>query len=169
MIFIMTNPTSWTFDLDPRAKHMAFVGPSEGQGPIFATPDTADEVVATFDRSKATPEEVAALLDVSQKLLRTSMVHYEFAAVAVEKSIQALELAVRRRLGADEKETFANLVKRLSSTTSLSARDIEQVDAGRKLRNSLFAHPENAVVFPIGMAVGLMQTSHRLIAVLFPD
>ncbi len=162
-------PTTWTFELDPLAPRMSLVQTVGPEDVVLATPDTVDQVVATFDHSKATPEEVVGLLEVSRKLLRTSVVHYEFAAIAVEKSIQALELAVRNCLGANEKETFANLIKRLPSKTTLSASDVDLVDTGRKLRNSLFAHPKTAVAFPLVMAVGLMQTSHRLIALLFPE
>lgn len=162
-------PTTWTFELDPLAPRMSLVQTMGPEDVILATPDTVDQVVATFDHSEATPEEVAGLLEVSRKLLRTSVVHYEFAAIAVEKSIQALELAVRNRLGANESETFANLIKRLPSKTTLSAGDIDLVDTGRKLRNNLFAHPKTAVAFPLVMAVGLMETSHRLIAALYSD
>jgi len=136
---------------------------------LLATPDTVDQVVASFDHSQATPEEVTALLDVSHKLLRTSVVHYEFAAIGVEKAIQALELAVRTRLGAGDKETFADLIKRLPTQTALTEEDVELIDTGRKLRNNLFAHPKTAVAFPLVMAVGLMRTSHHLIARLFPE
>jgi len=163
----MTYPTQWSFDLDPVAVRMAFVSPGLGDEPVFATPDAADAVVASFDHSDATPDEVQGLLDVSRKLLRTAIIHYEFAAIAAEKSIQALELAVRTRLGADNKPLFAQLIKRLAAETDLTAEEIDRIDTGRRLRNDLFAHPSRAVAFPLGMATGLMQTSFSLISRLF--
>lgn len=74
--------------------------PAESPGDVvFATPDAVDEIVATFPAADTMPADVAALLDLAHKLLRTSVVHYEFAALAVEKSLQAVERAVRARLG----------------------------------------------------------------------
>src|SRR3546814_8631352 len=56
-----------------------------------------DEVISGFARTAATPPDVASLLSLAHKLLRTSVIHYEFAALAAEKSLQALERAVRLR------------------------------------------------------------------------
>src|SRR5689334_11579912 len=99
----MSYPTSWTFELDQRSTHMSLVSAEDLADLIFATPETVDQVVATFPRTEATPADVAGLLDLAHKLLRTSVVHYELAPVAVEKSLQALERAARIRLDIDDR------------------------------------------------------------------
>lgn len=164
----MPYPTSWTFELDQRSTHMSLVSADDFAGLVFATPDTVDEVVATFLRSEATPEDVAGLLDVAHNLLRTSLVHYEFAALAVEKSLQALERAARLRLRIDDRVPFKQLVDRLEKEVALSAEDQDLLDTGRQLRN-FFAHPATAPAMPLAVVTGMLQTSFRLIAALFPD
>ena len=89
---------------------MSLTSTAGGAGPTLATPETIDEVVASFARTGATPPDVVALLDLAHKLLRTSVVHYEFAALAVEKSLQALERALRLRLDASDRVRFKDLV-----------------------------------------------------------
>lgn len=164
----MPYPTTWNFELDDRATHMSLIAAVEPSELMFATPDRVDQVVASFDRTMATPTDVVALLDLAHKLLRTCVVHYEFAALAVEKSLQALELAIRIRLGADRKRSFGKLIDTLQKSGVVSAGDAELLHAGRQLRNS-FAHPMTAAALPLVMTTDLLRTSHRLIASLFPD
>jgi hypothetical protein len=135
---------------------------------IFATPETVDQVLAAFARTEGMPEDVASLLDLAHKLLRTSVVHYEFAALAAEKSLQALERAVRMRLGVDDRAPFKQLIDRLAKEVELSDEDRDMLDTGREIRN-FFAHPSTAPAFPLVVATGMLRTSHRLIATLFPD
>jgi hypothetical protein len=160
-------PTFWTFELDERTTHMSLVSTSESSGPIFATPDTVDEVMASFGRTSATPADVAGMLDLAHNLLRTSVVHYEFAALAVEKSFQALERSLRLRLGADDRPTFAKLIGLGIERGLLSSDEAELLDVGRRLRN-FFAHPSTAPALPLVTATGLLRTSFRLIGSLFP-
>lgn len=136
-----TYPETWTFALDQRSTHMSLTTTTETEGPVLATPDAVDAVVAGFAHTEATPPEVRSLLDVSCMLLRMCVVHYEFAAIAVEKSLQALERALRIHLAAGDKIPFAALVKRLPARGEISEADVELIDAGRELRNRLFAHP----------------------------
>lgn len=164
----MPYPTSWTFELDERSTHMSLVSAGAFAGLIFATPETVDEVIATFARTDATPHDVASLLDLAHKLLRTSVVHYEFAALAVEKSLQALERAARIRLGVDDRMHFKPLIDHLAKEVSLSEEEADILDTGRQIRN-FFAHPATAPGFPLVMATSMLRTSHRLIAALFPD
>lgn len=164
-----TYPETWTFALDQRSTHMSLTTTTETEGPVLATPDAVDAVVARFAHTEATPPEVRSLLDVSCMLLRMCVVHYEFAAIAVEKSLQALERALRIHLAAGDKIPFAALVKRLPARGEISEADVDLIDAGRELRNRLFAHPAQAIVLPLVMATGLVASSHRLIGVLFPD
>lgn len=164
----MSYPTSWTFDLDARTTHMSLVPAEESAGLVFATPDGVDEVLVGFARTAATPPDVASLLNLAHKLLRTSVIHYEFAALAAEKSLQALERAVRLRLGVEGRPNFKRLVEILGERMALSDEDKELLEAGRQLRN-FFAHPETAPALPLVAVVGMLATSYRLVAVLFPD
>jgi hypothetical protein len=161
-------PTSWTFELDQRATHMSLISADDFADLVFATPDSVDEVVSTIVRTRATPADVADILSLAHKLLRTSVVHYEFAALAVEKSLQALERALRLRLGIDRGLTFEKLIDRAADQGLLSGEDEELMDAGRQLRN-VFAHPATAPALPLVMVTSMLQTSYRLIGVLFPD
>lgn len=164
----MPYPTTWTFELDQRSTHMSLVSAEDFTGLIFATPETVDEIVATFDRTETTPEDVAGLLDLAHKLLRTSVVHYEFAALAVEKSLQALERAARIRLDIAERVPFKQLIDRLATEAGLSDEDKDLLDTGRQIRN-FFAHPRTAPAFPLVMVTSMLRTSFQMIATLFPD
>jgi hypothetical protein len=164
----VTYPTFWTFELDERTTHMSLVSTSESSGPIFATPDTVDEVIACLVRTRATPADVAGLLDLAHKLMRTSVVHYEFAGLAAEKSLQALERALRLRLSAGDKPTFKKLIDLAVAQSLLSRGDAELMNDGRGLRNFL-AHPSTAPALPLVTATGILRTSFRLIGSLFPD
>ncbi len=161
-------PTSWTFELDERTTHMSLVSAEDFAGLVFATPASVDEVISGCARTAATPPDVASLLSLAHKLLRTSVVHYEFAALAAEKSLQALERAVRLRLGVGGRPPFKRLVEILGEQVALSDEDKELLDAGRQLRN-FFAHPATAPALPLVMVIGVLATSYRLVAVLFPD
>jgi hypothetical protein len=163
------KPTRWTFDLDPRATSMSLTSTAERFEPVFATPETVELVVGTFENSANTPPEVVQLLGMSRKLLATCVIHYEFAAVAAEKSLQGLELAVRHRLGAGTGPSFASLIQRLKASGDYTDEEIDMLDTGRIVRNRVFAHPTGAVALPLVMMTDVIRTSHRLIARLFPD
>lgn len=78
-------PTTWLFELDERTTHMSPVPTSPDQPPIPATPVSIRKVLTTFASSAQTPKEVSGMLELSGFLLETSVVHYEFAALSVEK------------------------------------------------------------------------------------
>ena len=166
---IRERPTAWTFDLDERTTSMSLVSIVRNGGPIFATPDTVDELIASFEVSETTPEGVTALLDMSRKLLAASVIHHEFAAVAIEKSLQAVELAVRIRLYAGKNATFVQLINRVKVEAGFADDDVDALDTGRILRNRVFAHPTGVVAFPLVMCVDGIRTSHKLVGVLFPS
>jgi hypothetical protein len=161
-------PTNWIFALDERATHMSLISTADDASPTFATPKTVDQVVASFLCTRATPPDVVALLDLAHKLLRTSVVHYEFAALAAEKSLQALERALRLRLDASGRVRFKKLIDRAAKEGLVSGEDLDLMDTGRELRNFL-AHPATSAAIPLILVTGMVKNSHRLIAVLFPD
>jgi hypothetical protein len=148
---------------------MSVVETSQDQAPVLATPDAIAQQTGLFRRSNRVPTEVEALLDISRKLLQTAPVHYEFAAIGAEKSFQALELAVRTRLGASGRPTFAQLLATLAKQGVVSASDLDMINTGRELRNRVFAHPTTAVALPMVWAMGLAEGSHGLVALLYPE
>lgn len=160
-------PETWTFELDRRATHMSLRPHDAPSGVVFATPVTIDEVVSTFSSSAATPAEVVELLELAAKLFRTSVVHYEFAALAVEKSLQALERAIRIRLGVNDRATLKQLIEQLQSEMELDHEVKDLLHTGRQIRNS-FAHPARAPALPLVLVTKMLDTSYRLIADLFP-
>lgn len=162
------KPTSWKFTLDDRTTHMSLIEISEATDPIFATPDSIREHIDQFPNSKATPLDVSALLDMSNKLFITSVIYYEFAAISVEKALQALELAVRTHLKAGRNVKFGKLIERLKERGIHSQQEIELFNLGRKLRNS-FAHPNNVNAFSMVMTAGFLRAVHQLISTLFVD
>ena len=164
----MSYPTSWTFELDDRTVRMSLVSSDDFGGVVFATPDVVDDVVSLFIRTEATPPDVASLLDLAHRLLRTSVVHYEFAALAAEKSLQAVERAMRLRLGIAKRTPFKRLIDLLGQEVALSDEYKQLLDAGRQMRN-FFAHPATAPALPLVVVTGMLATSYRLIAFLFPD
>lgn len=164
----MRFPTTWSFNLDPRATHMSLTSTAGGIGPTFATPETVDQTVALFERTQSTPREVTALLDVAHKLLRASVIHYEFAPIAAEKSLQALERGLRLRLGATDRVRLKDLIDRIAAEGTIGAADLDLLDTARQVRNA-FAHPVTATALPLVTVTGMLRNSHRLIAVLFPE
>lgn len=145
---------------------MSLVHINDKTDPIFATPDSIEEIVATFPLASETPQDVIDLLDLSRKLLRTCVIHYEFAAVATEKSLQALELAIRLYLKAGAGVTLENLIKELGTLGIFSTDELLLFNYGRKLRNEA-AHPTSVTVYPLIMAVTFIRTNHLLISKLF--
>lgn len=148
---------------------MSLLPIAESGTPVFATPDAVNELIGTFFRTASIPDDVLELLDMSRKLLATSVIHYEFAAVGAEKSLQALELGVRRHLGVDTRPRFDTLIKKMAASGEFTAEQIDMFDSGRQVRNRVFAHPTGAVAFPLVMMTNIIRTSHVLVALLFSD
>jgi hypothetical protein len=165
---VVNYPTEWEFALDARTTHMSLTPTAPGRGPVLATPETVDDVVQSFVRVDGTPSDVNGLLELSHKLLRTSVIHYEFAALAVEKSLQALERALRLRFDVSDRVAFKDLISRAGRAGLVSAADQDVMDTARQLRN-MFAHPATSPALPLVMVVGMLENSHRLIAGLFPS
>jgi hypothetical protein len=162
------KPTSWTFPLDERATHMSLIEMKETIDPIFATPDSIRELITSFPLSSKAPLDVGELLGISDKLLETCVIHYEFVAIAVEKSFQAQELAMRIYLKTGKSVMLKELIKRLGDRGIFYKEEIELFDHGRRLRNS-FAHPKNAVTYSLIMAITTIRTIRMFVSQLFPE
>jgi len=155
----------WTYDLDPRTVRSSVIYTSELERPLYATPATLREVVASFPRPDAAPDGVAALLRVAGHLLTCSPVHYEFAAIAVEKSFQAVETALRHRLS--KKGSFKELIDLYLNETGGGTELKEQLRLIRDLRNDA-AHPQAPGAWPIITTINMLRVAHEIIASMFP-
>jgi hypothetical protein len=162
------HPTAWTFELDRRSTHSSIVATGDESVPIFMTPETVSAHSQTFPRTTSTPADVAALLRLSVDLLEASVIHYEFAALAMEKSLQAVEAALRRRFAAGKNTTFSELIARFQRETDPGPDVVEMLTFARELRN-MVAHPTTAPALPIVITVSSIRRSHDLVAEIFPE
>ncbi|MCT1479144.1 MULTISPECIES: hypothetical protein [unclassified Microbacterium] len=162
------HPTTWTFALDARSTHSSIIAADENSSPIFMTPDAVSAHAGTFARTTSTPTDVAALLQLSVALLETSVVHYEFAALALEKCLQAIEAALRHRFSAGKNTTFSELIRRFQRETHPEPEMVEMLTFARELRN-MAAHPTTAPALPIVVTVSSIHRSHDLVAEIYPE
>lgn len=120
--------------------------------------------------TKATPEGPAGLLNTSRDCYIQGYYAYSLFVVGGAWSIIAVEAALRARLQADEKITFAKLISK-AERMGLLARpgwDSGRLDAGRMLRNSL-AHSSQQTTWTPAMADSIIAACHEAVAMLFPD
>lgn len=118
-------PTTWLFELDERTTHMSVVPTGPEQRPVLATPATIRQLLSTFASSAQTPAEVSGMLELSGFLLEMSVVHYEFAALSVEKALQALELMLRHKADPASGAGMSGLIRALQSKTTLRPMLVE--------------------------------------------
>jgi hypothetical protein len=156
--------TRWTYDLDPRTIRSSVIYTSELERPVYATPASLSEVLVSFPRSEAAPDGVAALLTVAGHLLTCSPVHYEFAAIAVEKSFQAVETALRHRLRKNIR--FQKLIGLYLNEIGGGTEMKEQLRLIRDLRNDA-AHPRAPGAWPIITTINMVRVAHEIIASMF--
>lgn len=159
-------PTTWTFDLDWRTTHMSVVSTGPRQPPIPATPDSLRSVLSGFSSSSAIPPDVAGMLAVCGYLMEASAVHYEFAAVAVEKALQALELMLRLKVDPSSRAGMAGLIKQLGQRTTLRPGLSDFLTDMVRLRNDWVGHPRNATAYPLVSAFGFLRHTYAAITEL---
>ncbi|MEW1821472.1 hypothetical protein AB0323_11870 [Arthrobacter sp. NPDC080031] len=159
------------FKLDPLTARMSIVSTSDTQPPIYATAESLSAAVSEFPTSNTVPVEVAGLLSVASKLLVASVLQYEFAAVAMEKALQGVELAVRIRLDSTSARVkLFGLIDKLLDLPGFAQADIDRLHDMRKMRN-IFAHPKEAAALPLVMCVGWVRFCSEVIVEIFdqPD
>jgi hypothetical protein len=162
----VTTPTHWTFQLDHRTT-VSSIFPTEPDFPsVAALPANLEAFASPLPRTASTPKEVGGLLTLSRTLMVTSSIHYEYGALAIEKSFYALELACKIRLGSNA-YNFADTIGRLENAGTFSPDQHDMLTTARKIRN-LFAHPKDVPALPIVFCAGSLNTSHLLVAALFP-
>jgi hypothetical protein len=107
-----------------------------------------------------------ALLRMARSLFTHSWFDYEFMVVACLIGFQAMEAAFKV-LYTDAKPTasFMSLVKRARDDGTLTPEMAEVAWTGVKLRNE-FSHPATQTAFTVGMAAPMLETTHRMVALL---
>lgn len=151
----------------PDSRTLNFAGDVDELG--LPMPMTAEVLQARTEKwplSPHTPEGVAALLARSRQMFVEGYYTYENFMDAATRSLQAVEAALRVRLDAGDKVSFAGLIKRARIEHLVDEETYEVLEAGRYLRNSQI-HATNLPAFPPVMAAQMIATSHKLVAEIF--
>jgi hypothetical protein len=127
-----------------------------------------DVLVARTKRwpvAAATPDGVSGLLRQSRQLYVYGLYNYENFADAAAKSMQAVEAALKLKLGA--KDSFFKLIEKAGAQGLLSDEERDHLHAGRQLRNRL-VHVEAQPIWTPALAAEIVAASHEVIARLSP-
>jgi ketosteroid isomerase-like protein len=89
-------------------RSLQFAGDVEDGRPLPMTVAVLQTRAAKWPTTRNTPENVAALLERSRRMFVDGYYTYENFTDAVTKSLQAVEAALRVRLGASEKATLTS-------------------------------------------------------------
>lgn len=128
--------------------------------------DLADEWAEMLPARFGDEHGPIALLRTARSLFAHSWFDYEFMVVACLIGFQATEAAFHV-LYSDAKPTipYMRLVKRARADGTLPPAIADIAWAGVKLRNEL-SHPATHTTFTVGMAASMMETTHRMVALL---
>jgi len=107
----------------------------------------------------------AALLRTARSLFAHSWFDYDFMVVACLVGFQAMEAAFRALYPDAERVPFRKLVERAHQKGILPSNIAELADASVELRN-LYSHPATQDTFTIGMAVPMLENTHRMVALV---
>lgn len=105
------------------------------------------------------------LLRTARSLFAHAWFDYEFMAVACLVGFQATEAGFRELYPDMGRKPYQALVDRARGDGILPERIADVADAGVKLRN-LLSHPLTQSGFTLGMAAGMLENQHRLVAVV---
>ncbi|WP_123955538.1 hypothetical protein [Frondihabitans sp. 762G35] len=94
---------------------------------------------------------------MSADLMEVSVIHYEFAALAVDKALQALELTIRLKVDQSAKAGMSRLIGTLRKDYALRPELDELLRDVLHLRNSWVGHPRGAVTYSMVSAVGFLS------------
>lgn len=137
---------------------------------INVTPEALDAAAATWPRAAATPPEVTRLLDRAAIQFRTGAATYDDFTAAFFTALQAAELALRLRLGADapRRATFGGLIRRAKEKSLLEGDLLAWLETfALRFRNRL-AHPGEPLVLPPGTAHDCIRSTFEAVVHLCP-
>jgi hypothetical protein len=152
---------------DPRS--LNFAGDTDEQGqPLPMTVEVLRARTEKWPRSPRTPDGVAAQLSRARQLFADGYYTYENFIDAATRSLQAVEAALRVRLGAGTRTSFAQLIAQAKNNGLVDGTGQELLDAGRILRNQQI-HATATGLYNPAIAAGIIKTSHVIVAGLFED
>jgi hypothetical protein len=107
----------------------------------------------------------AALLRMARSLFKHSWFDYEFMVIACLTGFQAMEAAFRSLYPEVEGTPFRKLIRRARDEGILPYNIADIADTGAELRN-YFSHPRTQTALTLGMAVPMLENTHRLVALV---
>jgi hypothetical protein len=149
------------------SRSLNFAGDVDDEGrPLPMTVEILRARTEKWPRSPHTPDGVAAQLGRARQMFIDGYYTYENFIDAATRSLQAVEAALRVRLDADSKISFAQLIDEAKKNGLVddSAHDI--LHSGRIIRNQQI-HATTVAVFNPATAARIIGTSHKLVAELF--
>lgn len=151
---------------DPRS--LNFAGDVEQGRPLPMTVEVLRARTEKWPRSDGTPKGVAKLLARSRQMYADGYYTYENFMDAVTRSLQAVEAALRVRLNAGSKDSFAKLIDRAKAEGLVDDYTHDILHAGRKFRNSQIHATDMPALTPAA-AAGMIGASHKLVAEIFGE
>ena len=144
-------------------------GQTAGRATLLAR--AMDEILGTHSTEKwpvspHTPDSVAAQLARSRQMFVDGYYTYENFFDAATRSLQAVEAALRVRLEAGSKTSFAQLIDTAKKEGLIDDYAQDILHTGRRLRNDQI-HATATAVFNPAIAASVIATSHKLVAELF--
>jgi hypothetical protein len=106
-----------------------------------------------------------ALLRMSRSLFAHAWFDYEFMVVACLLAFQAMEAAFRALYPGQLHRPFLKLVRQARQEGVLPPTIADLAETGVELRNR-FSHPETQAAYTVGMAAGMLENTHRLVALV---
>jgi hypothetical protein len=149
------------------SRSLNFAGDVDDEGrPLPMTVEILRARTEKWPRSPHTPDGVAAQLGRARQMFIDGYYTYENFIDAATRSLQAVEAALRVRLGAGTRISLAQLIDQAKKQGLIddSAHDI--LHTGRILRNQQI-HATTTPVYNPAIAAIIIGTSHKLVAELF--
>lgn len=105
------------------------------------------------------------LLRMARSLFAHSWFDYEFMTVACLLGFQAMEASFRALYPEPEDRPLRKLVNQAERDAILPRTIAELARSGVELRN-LYSHPRTQSALSVGMAVPMLENTHRLVALV---
>ena len=156
-------------DRQADSRSLNFAGDIDEQGrPLPMSVEVLRARTEKWPLSPHTPDGVAAQLGRARQMFIDGYYTYENFIDAATRSLQAVEAALRVRLEAGSKISFAQLIDQAKEKGLIDDSGHDILDTGRILRNRQI-HATTTAVFNPAIAAGIISTSHGLVAELFED
>jgi hypothetical protein len=157
-------------DHEPDGRSLNFAGDTDEQGqPLPMTVEILRARTEKWPRPPRTPAGVAAQLARARQMFIDGYYTYENFIDAATRSLQAVESALRVRLDAGTRTSFAQLIDQARNKGLIDDHAHDILNAGRILRNQQIHATTTAVYNPAIAAARIIAASHALVAELFGD